>query len=142
MTETTITGSCLCGVVAYEISGPFKIFQYCHCSRCRKVSGSAHAANLFVPPEQFNWTRGQSRLGRFEHPDARYFATCFCTCCGSSMPWEVQGGKNIVVTAGTLDDDPGIRPMWNIFSGSRACWFEGTESLPQHDAFPKRRRDH
>ena len=43
-------GSCLCGGVVYEIDPPFKIFQYCHCSRCRKFTGSAHAANLFVPP--------------------------------------------------------------------------------------------
>ncbi len=138
MSEQSINGSCLCGAIKYRITGPIKVFQYCHCSRCRKFTGSAHAANLFVPPEQFSWTQGEASLGRYEHPDAKYFATTFCKQCGSSMPWAVQGGKNIVVTAGTLDEDPGIRPMWNIFWASRACWFEGTEALPKHEQFPAR----
>ena len=136
MDEKTVSGSCLCGQVAYEITGPLTTFQYCHCSRCRKFTGSAHASNLFVPPARFRWTRGEDQVGRYEHPDAKYYATNFCKRCGSSLPWPVKGGKNVVVTAGTLDEDPGIKPLWNIFWGSRACWFEGTESLPKHDTFP------
>ncbi len=137
MTEQVFKGSCLCGEVAYEIEGPFKIFQYCHCSRCRKSTGSAHASNLFVPPDHFRWTSGEELVGRYEHPDAKYFATTFCKQCGSSLPWAVKGGKNIVVTAGTLDDVPDIKPMFNIFWGSRAPWFEETCDLPKHDKFPE-----
>lgn len=129
-------GSCLCGQVLYEIDLPFKIFQYCHCSRCRKFTGSAHSANLFVPPAQFRWISGEDRVGRFEHPDAKYFATCFCKNCGSSLPWAVQGGKNIVIPAGTLDDDPGIRPKQNVFWGSKACWFKETNELAKYDQLP------
>lgn len=131
-------GSCLCGEVAYEAEGPFKIFQYCHCSRCRKYTGSAYASNIFVPPERFKWTKGESFIGHYALPDAKYFATCFCKQCGSSLPWVVQGGKNIIITAGTLDDDPDIKPMWNIFWGSKASWHEEAEQLPKHHEFPKK----
>ena len=137
--EKSISGSCLCGKVSYEIQGPFKIFQYCHCSRCRKFTGSAHSANLFVPPNQFKWLSGEVFVGRFEHPDAKYFATTFCKNCGSSLPWAVQGGKNIVVTAGTLDADPGIRPQQNVFCSSGAEWYEETGKLPKYDEFPQRK---
>ncbi|HKJ65419.1 MAG TPA: GFA family protein, partial [Desulfopila sp.] len=99
--ETILGGSCLCKKVRYEIKGPLKIFQYCFCSRCRKFTGSAHSANLFVSPERFKWTAGEEWIGRYEHPEAKYFATTFCKNCGSSLPWAVKGGKNIVVTAGT-----------------------------------------
>jgi hypothetical protein len=129
-------GSCLCGKVAYEISPPFKIFQYCHCARCRKVSGSAHASNMFVPPDQFKWLHGEECVGRYEHPEAKYFATGFCKNCGSSLPWAVQGGKNIVVPAGTLDEDPGITPQQNIFWGSKASWYISPCDLPKHEGFP------
>lgn len=132
-------GTCLCGSVSYEIIPPFKIFQYCHCSRCRKFTGSAHAANLFVTPEQFHWLKGEEFIGRFELDEAKYFATCFCKQCGSSLPWEVQGGRNIVVPAGTLDDDPQIKPQQNIFWTSKACWFENVESLPKFDGFPTKK---
>ena len=137
MNEDIIKGSCLCGAVNYQIEGPFKIFQYCHCSRCRKFTGSAYASNLFVPPERFRWTSGEGMIRRYEHPDAKYFATNFCKQCGSSLPWAVKGGKNIIVTAGTLDDDPGIKPMWNIFWRSKASWYEESSDLPRHDKFPK-----
>ena len=137
MAEKKINGSCLCGEVTYEVEEPFKIFQYCHCSRCRKFTGSAHASNLFVPPERFHWTSGEELVGRYEHTEAKYFATNFCKQCGSSLPWAVQGGKNIVVTAGTLDDDPGIKPKWNIFWKSKAPWLEETCNLEKFDKFPK-----
>jgi len=137
MNEDIIKGSCLCGAVNYQIEGPFKVFQYCHCSRCRKFTGSAYASNLFVPPERFRWTSGEGMIRRYEHPDAKYFATNFCKQCGSSLPWAVKGGKNIIVTAGTLDDDPGIKPMWNLFWRSKASWYEESSDLPRHDEFPK-----
>ena len=131
-----LKGSCLCGEVSYQIEPPFKIFQYCHCSRCRKFTGSAHAANLFVPPTQFQWLSGEDQIGRFEQPDAKYFATCFCKHCGSSLPWNVKAGNNIVVPAGTLDDDPGIRPKQNIFWASHADWYEEVSELVKFDDLP------
>ena len=131
-------GSCLCGKVTYEITPPFKTFQYCHCSRCRKFTGSSHAPNLFVPPAQFKWLSGEDQLGRFELADAKYFATCFCKTCGSSMPWLVQGGANIVLPAGTLDEDPGILPQQNLFWGSKASWLISPFDLPKHDELPPR----
>lgn len=132
-------GSCLCGSVTYEIEPPFKIFQYCHCQRCRKFTGSAHASNIFVPPERFRWLTGEQLVGRFELPESKYFSTCFCKNCGSSMPWHVKGGKNVVIPAGTLDEDPGIHPQQNIFWDSRACWYVESHELPKFSELPPRK---
>lgn len=138
MTGTTARGSCLCGRVSYEISGNTGIFQYCHCSRCRKFTGSVHSANLLLRPDQFRWLQGEAELGRFEQPNARHFATVFCRHCGSSMPWQTQSGKGVVVPAGTLDDDPGIVPMQNIFCASRATWYRDARDLPWYNTLPGR----
>ena len=138
--NTPVNGSCLCGKVTYAIEGPFKIFQYCHCSRCRKFTGSAHSANLFVPPDRFQWLTGEEWVGRFEHPEAKYFATSFCKNCGSSLPWLVQGGRNVVVTAGTLDEDPGIKPQQNIFCASGAAWYEDAGALKKFAELPDRKQ--
>ncbi len=129
-------GSCLCGKVTYEIDPPFRLLQYCHCSRCRKFSGSAHTSNLYVPPAQFRWLEGEALVGRYEIPDSKYFATCFCKNCGSSLPWLVKGGKNLVVPVGTLDEDPGLRPQQNIFWDSRASWYVETHELPKFSGLP------
>jgi hypothetical protein len=128
-----IKGSCLCQAVTYQYHGPEYVFQYCHCSRCRKFSGSAHTANIIVDPKQFEWLSGEDMLGRFEHPEAKHFATCFCKKCGSSLPWMAKSGRALIIPAGTLDQDPGIRPTQNIFWQDRADWREEVGALPKHD---------
>jgi hypothetical protein len=135
-------GSCLCGAVSYQFHGPEYVFQYCHCSRCRKFTGSAHATNIIVAPDQFEWLTGADQVGRFEHPEAKHFATSFCRQCGSSLPWEAQSGGAVVIPAGTLDDDPEIRPSQNIFWKDRVAWREAVESLPHYDELqPRKARD-
>lgn len=134
----TIKGSCLCQGVTYQFRGPEFVFQYCHCSRCRKFTGSAHASNIIIDPKQFEWLSGEDLVGRFEHPQAKHFATCFCKNCGSSLPWMAQSGRSIIIPAGTLDQDPEIRPTQNIFWDSRATWREEVGALPKHPELPRR----
>ena len=135
-------GSCLCGAVSYQFHGPEYVFQYCHCSRCRKFTGSAHATNIIIAPDQFEWLTGADQVGRFELPEAKHYATCFCLQCGSSLPWEAQSGGAVVIPAGTLDEDPEIRPSQNIFWKDRVAWREAVESLPHYDVLqPRKARD-
>ncbi|MDH3901630.1 MAG: GFA family protein [Xanthomonadales bacterium] len=139
MSDKPIDGSCLCKTVSYRITGNMGVFQYCHCSRCRKFTGSAHAANLFVSPDQFSWLSGEGLVGRYDPLDTKYFATCFCKNCGSSLPWLSKSGKVVIIPAGTLDEDPGFSPTKNIFYGSRANWYTHVSDLPEHDEMPPRK---
>lgn len=140
MSEYQVTGSCLCKKVTYAIRGNLGIFQYCHCSRCRKFTGSAFASNLLVSPDDFIWLKGEEFVGRHELEGAKHFATSFCKNCGSSLPWLAKSGKAVVVPAGTLDGDPEIRPFQNIFCGSRAIWYKEPSSLPEYDELPPKKR--
>jgi len=130
------SGACLCGGTRYQITGEIRGFQYCHCSRCRRFTGSAHAANIFVSPDNFEWTVGEEAVGTFLLDGEPPFPTAFCKTCGSSMPSMSSSGRFWVIPAGTLASDPGIRPARNIFWGSRAPWFEPTSELPCHDELP------
>jgi hypothetical protein len=133
-------GSCLCSKVKYQLKPPFKLFQYCHCSRCQKVTGSAHAANIYIKAEQLIWLQGAEQIGRFEHPEAKYYATQFCTNCGSNLPWQVKGGDTVVVPAGTLDDASSeVKPKQSIHWRSRAPWYEETSSICKFDDAPPRK---
>lgn len=131
-------GTCLCGQVSYEILNNMGIFQYCHCSRCRKFTGSAHASNLFVKPADFIWLTGAEFVGRYNPPTSKYFATAFCKVCGSSLPWCSKGGNVVVIPAGTLDVDPEIQPQWNVFCDSKAAWYVNPNDLPQYQQLPPR----
>ena len=130
------TGTCNCGAVAFEIRQPYRFFQYCHCSRCRKRSGSIHAANLAVMVDQLTWLRGESNVKRFEHPAAKSWSNCFCDTCGSGLPWLTRNGKAFIVPAGALDDDPIERPNRNIHMSSRAVWEVPAATLPAFDDEP------
>ena len=134
--ESITKGSCLCGTVTYQYYGKSKVFQYCHCSRCQKVTGSAHASNIIVEPSHFTWLTGQANVGRFELPEAKHFAVSFCKTCGSNLPWLTQSKKAVVIPAGTLDDDPIEKPIHHIFIDSKAVWYNADEKLNKYKALP------
>lgn len=132
-----VRGSCLCKTVQYEVEVPFVRFVYCHCSRCRKATGSAHAANGFAKPENFRWIQGESSVKSYDVPEAKRFRLQFCSHCGSKVPHLTRDGAGMVIPAGSLDEDPGMRPQRTIYWGSRADWFTDSSDLPRHDAMPE-----
>ena len=135
--QAAITGSCLCGSIKFEVSPPSLMFRYCHCTRCRKATGAAHAANLFVPASQLKWLAGESLLRHFDLPGAKRFALNFCTQCGTRMPHKVTGTENMLIPAGVLDADTDLRPDSSIFWGSKASWYVETTALPKHEEYGK-----
>jgi len=136
MSEGHAKGSCFCGEVEYEVTGNLGIFNYCHCSRCRKFTGSVHAANFIVSMDQFTWLKGESLVGRYVPEETSHFSTAFCQKCGSSLPWYTKNGKIVVVPAGTIDGHPGIEPQQNVFCGSKAEWYISPNELPEYDELP------
>ena len=126
-----ITGSCLCKAVRFEVTPPFAAFRYCHCSRCQKATGSAHAANAFLPAPQFRWLAGETLVKRFNLPGAKRFAVAFCTECGTRVPH--QTGENMLTPAGLLDADPGARPENSIFWKYKAAWYLPPQDMPKFD---------
>ena len=137
MQQESIVGSCLCGSVRFEIRPPLSGFRYCHCHRCQKATGAAHAANIFLPESQFTWLAGESLIRRFDLPGAKRFAVCFCTQCGTRVPHRIAGTENVVVPAGILDASPAERPDSSIFWGSRAPWYVEPDALPKFDEYGK-----
>lgn len=128
-----IRGSCLCGGVRFEISRTAGPFELCHCSRCRKVTGSAYRAGLLVQGEDFRLIDGKELIKTFEAPLAETppaYRQCFCGRCGSPAPIGAHGGSWFV-PAGLLDDDPKIRPDKHIYVELKAPWDTITDQLPQ-----------
>lgn len=126
-------GSCLCGAVTYEVEGSFERFYLCHCSRCRKNTGSAHAANLFSSTARLTWLTGQENITSYRVPDTRH-ARSFCAICGSALP--LASSRLLVVPAGSLDTGVALAPTGNIFSSSRAGWDHDLADAPEFEGFP------
>ena len=128
-------GSCLCGAVTFQVSGAFDAFYLCHCSRCRKGSGSAHASNLFSAAAKLEWLTGEAQIGVYSVPGTRHVRS-FCATCGSTLPWHEDNGARLGVPAGSLDSAIYVRPSAHICVGSRASWEDGLEKAPRLDGLP------
>jgi len=126
-------GSCLCGSVAFEVDLPFDHFVHCHCSRCRKATGTAHATNAIVAADAVRWLRGQEMVARYDLPQARSFATAFCRQCGSPLPHLTRSGRQAIVPAGSIDDVLGVKPDRHMQWASRAGWYAHGENLPTEE---------
>lgn len=133
----TLRGSCLCGEVQFETWGPFQGFNLCHCSRCRKSTGSAHASNLFTAPENIRWLQGGEQVRRYDLPTAERFARCFCGNCGSPLPYLRRDGVALIIPAGCLDETPPLVPGATIFWPDRADWYEAGLQAPHFDTYPE-----
>jgi hypothetical protein len=119
--------------VGFEAELPFTKFIRCHCSRCRGATGSGCAVNAYVQPEAFRWTEGEANVRRFDLPEAKSFSTAFCRRCGSPLPHATRSGREVIIPAGALFDDPGITPTVDACWSSRAPWLSDTGPLPTED---------
>ncbi len=100
---------------------------------CRRFHGAAFATYGKVAAEHFRWLSGQDLLAVYETSPGNGWA--FCRICGSSLGLP-GNGKLSEIALGSLDSDPEVRPAEHIFVGSKAAWFEITDTLPQHDTRP------
>lgn len=128
-------GSCLCGRVRFEIEGEFERFYCCHCTYCRKDTGSAHAANLFSSGATLSWTSGKSAVKEFTLPQSRH-GKAFCATCGSALPMRQMNGAWLMVPAGSLDGEPPIEPTAHLFMSSKAGWEEAMKGIPIFAGLP------
>ena len=131
-----IRGSCLCGGVRFEIERAVGPFELCHCSRCRKVSGSAFFAGVGVNSEDLLMLEGRELIQSYEAPllERRpLYRTHFCRRCGSPVPNPDPDGSWFEIPAGLLEDDPELRPDRHICVELTAPWFTISDELPQLD---------
>ncbi len=128
-------GACQCGAVTFKISGNFDSFFLCHCSRCQKDTGSAHAANLFSLNATIAWLSGQECIKTYRIPNTRHEKS-FCINCGSALPNAQQDDSLLVVPAGSLDSPVELRPIAHICCSSRAEWDLNLENIPKIDNLP------
>jgi len=129
-----IRGSCLCGGVSFRIRRATGPFELCHCSRCRKASGSAFVAGLGVARQDFELLAGRELIRYFEAPIRNAppaYRTAFCSRCGSPVPDVASDADWFEVPAGLLDDDPGTKPDKHTFVDVKSPWYMITDQLPQ-----------
>lgn len=123
-----IEGQCLCGDVHYEIEGRISPIWLCHCSKCRRATGSAFHASAVCSADRFRFTSGEDAIREYE--DTPGYVTRFCGRCGSPVPQQLRGTEFVFLHVGALEGDPGREVDHHIFAGSKASWFEIHDGKP------------
>lgn len=135
MTDTVLTGKCLCGAVEYTVDDAFEYAMNCHCSNCRRTTGSAFKPIAGIKRERHHLIKSAEAILIYGNPDEAHDA--HCGICGSLVYSVVREGAYVHVPMGTLMDTPALRPTAHIFVGSKAPWYEITDDLPQYQEFPE-----
>jgi hypothetical protein len=126
------TGSCLCGGVAYELTGELRLSVACHCGQCRKSSGHYWSATQ-VPAAQFTLTVSETLKWFASSPQAK---RGFCSRCGSSLFWMHEGDKGAVsVASGTIDGVTGLITDKHIYVADKGDYYDIADDLPQFDTY-------
>jgi hypothetical protein len=121
------SGSCLCGGIRYEISGPLRDVVECHCAMCRKSHG--HVAAYTAAPK--------AALRLLESATLRWYASSdfarrgFCSACGSSVFWERTAADSVSIAAGTLDPPTGLATKMQIFVEDAGDYYTIRPDVPQ-----------
>jgi len=129
----TTHGSCLCGGVRFVIDVNISPIGLCHCSKCRKVTGTGATANVMTSVKSLRYLQGEDSIKQFTQPSG--FESRFCGACGSPMPLPHPNGKVIWVPAGLLEgEDPALQVAMHIYVDSKAAWDvipAGAEQYPE-----------
>jgi hypothetical protein len=135
MANTTLHGGCLCRSIRYYITAPLGIAEHCHCAMCRKAHGAAFSTNALVATEALVVTAGEEFIREYQSSPNRQ--KCFCEKCGSQLfIRRLDKPAFTVVTLGTIDDDPLVRPERHVFVASKAPWYDIADALPRFKFYP------
>lgn len=120
----TVKGSCLCGLVDFEIAGEPILFLACHCTDCQKATGSGFAP-LYLLPKSALSESGKTACHTNDHGVSRHF----CPTCGSMTKMTAERHEAIVmVPTGTLDTPPSDPPAMRCWTNSMPSWLDMAEA--------------
>jgi hypothetical protein len=128
----TLAGKCYCGAVHYAVADEFIYAMNCHCSGCRRATGSAFKPFAGIERGKLAVSEGQNKLLIYGR-NIEKAHDAHCQVCGSLLYSLVRDGQYVHVALGSLVDAPTIRPTHHIFVGSKAPWFTITDDLPQYE---------
>lgn len=127
-----VTGQCNCGAVAFEVRAELSDVFLCHCSICRRYTGSSGIAVVLADTQQFRWLRGEAQIATWEKPDADWQAH-FCRLCGSALPGPNDEARMFIPAGLISEGGENLRVAHHIWVGSKAVWDEIGDSGTQHD---------
>ena len=129
-----IKGTCFCESVTFEINIDTVEAYHCHCSICRKVTGSKFNTAFTTDFKNFKWTSSTHSIKKYQK-NGKAYSHHFCSDCGCTVPNAYKENTQFWVPVGLLEDSEHIKVVKHIFVDSKANWTEIKDDLPQHSEY-------
>ncbi|KAF2488501.1 hypothetical protein BU16DRAFT_623534 [Lophium mytilinum] len=129
-------GGCFCGKIRYSVNGEGLATALCHCTDCRKITGSTYSTNLVIKEESFKWLSGTPKTISKTADSGKEIISHFCGDCGSTL--SRTGGSfpdQVIVKVGTLDDFDALKdakPVVEFFAPERVDWVNAVPGAGQN----------
>ncbi len=123
-----LKGSCNCGAVRYQVTGPAQGPSLCHCGQCRKQSGHVWSS-AYVPDTALTITQDQG-LKWYASSDAAKRG--FCGICGSFLFWKMNSEDSTSFSLGSIDGPTGTTVEKHIFVADKGDYYVISDDLSQH----------
>jgi len=118
-------GRCNCGALTVACTGePIRV-SVCHCTDCKRRTGSAFSWNARFAARQVQ-TWGGCTLWRNVGPSGAVTVRRFCPTCGVTIAyWSETEPEMVAIPCGTLEGD-GPTPHRTAWAERREPWVEIT----------------
>ncbi|KAH8881373.1 hypothetical protein GQ53DRAFT_735399 [Thozetella sp. PMI_491] len=141
-TEDRYQGSCLCGAIQVSATGkPFSV-HLCHCTTCKKVTGSDFGSFAMFPKANVTLTASDPSLLRVYEDGSSNSGIIndrsFCGKCGSNVRNEHRGWTDYaVIPTGLIEGGKeSLKPMHEFFCIRRAGWLGDAGPTTRYDTIP------
>ena len=136
---TAVTGGCLCGNVRYRIDAEPLWLCHCHCSMCRKQTGSLIATYVGFPAGAVSWLGAEPTRYRSSKDVQR----SFCPACGSTIGFHRAHETSLVVGSFDAPEALSVADVrtGHVWFKERIPWFDTADDWPRHPEFPPGRSE-
>jgi len=123
-------GGCICSAIRYKVYGPPAMVAYCHCSDCRKSSGSVVSVLAGFAKKGFELA-GENPACFEPTPVVR---RSFCGACGAPLFYQNKNfAENIYIQIGSFDEPEKLPPDRHTWVAERISWHEINDDLQQYE---------
>jgi len=132
--STRVTGGCLCGNVRFAYTGALGTAAYCHCSDCRRCTGSAFNVSVAMEIKHFEIIHGSPRGYTKQGDSGNELTRHFCPDCGSPLFTSSPRHPDLVyIKGGALDDSTPVEPAYQSWTRSSVPWARIKAGLPSYE---------
>jgi len=120
--------------VRWRYEGEVGPAAYCHCTDCRRVTGSAFNVSVRLTAAGFRVERGEPRAYTNEGESGRPVTRFFCADCGSPLYTLPPLHPELVFAkAGSFDDPSVVRPAQQSWTRSAVDWSRIPPEIPAYE---------